>query len=193
MSGFRKAELASKVDPVDHVLGPEHAPVTVVVYSDFECPTCQQAAQVVKLLLVRFVNQVRFVYRHFPIESTHPHALFAAQAAEAAGAQGKFWQMHDLLFENQLHLRPPQVRGYAERLQLDMARYSAEMDDEIYLQRVREHMQSGRLSHVRSAPAFFINGVIQDVSFGMHFLLDGVEAALQPPHVDSDRRFRRAT
>ena len=101
--------------------------------------------------------------------------------------------MHDLLFDNQLHLRPLQVRGYAEQLQLDMARYTAEMDDEIYLQRVREHMDGGRRSHVRSAPAFFINGVIQDVSFGMHFLLDGVEAALHPPRLDRARRFRRAT
>ena len=193
MNDFRTAEFASHVSPVDHVLGPEHAPVTVVVYSDFECPTCKQAAQAVKLLLARFVNQVRVVYRHFPVEATHPHALFAAQAAEAAGAQGKFWPMHDLLFDNQLHLKPQQVRGYAERLQLDMARYTAEMDDEIYLQRVREHMQSGRLSHVRSAPAFFVNGVIQDVSFGMHFLLDGVEAALHPRHLGSDRRPSRAT
>lgn len=193
MSDSHKAELASPVSAVDHVLGPEHAPVTVVVYSDFECPTCKQAAQAVKLLLARFVNRVRFVYRHFPVEATHPHALFAAQAAEAAGAQGKFWPMHDLLFDNQLHLKPQQVRGYAEQLQLDMARYTAEMDDEVYLQRVREHMQGGRLSHVRSAPAFFINGVIQDVSFGMHFLLDGVETALQSRPVGGDRRPSRAT
>lgn len=193
MSDSHKAELASPVSAVDHVLGPEHAPVTVVVYSDFECPTCKQAAQAVKLLLARFVNRVRVVYRHFPVEATHPHALFAAQAAEAAGAQGKFWPMHDLLFDNQLHLKPQQVRGYAEQLQLDMARYTAEMDDEVYLQRVREHMQGGRLSHVRSAPAFFINGVIQDVSFGMHFLLDGVETALQSRPVGGDRRPSRAT
>src|SRR5688572_14777399 len=173
-----KPELAWPVTPIDHALGPEHAPVTVVEYADFECPTCSQAAQTVKLMLARFVNKVRFIYRHFPIEAAHPHALLAAQAAEAAGAQGEFWQMHDLLFDNQLHLKPHDLRGYAARLQLDMARYTAEIDDEIYLQRVREHMDSGRRSHVRSAPAFFINGVIQDVSFGMHFLLDGVEAAL---------------
>jgi protein-disulfide isomerase len=172
-------ELASPASPVDHSLGPAHAPVTVVEYSDFECPTCKQAAQVVKLLLARFVNEVRVIYRHFPIEMAHPHALLAAQAAEAAGVQGKFWQMHDLLYDNQHHLKPHDLRGYAEQLQLDMARYTAEMRDEIYLQRVREHLESGRRSHVRSAPAFFINGVIQDVSFGMHFLLDGVEAALR--------------
>jgi protein-disulfide isomerase len=192
MIQVHKPELASPISPIDHALGPAHAPVTVVVYSDFECPTCKQAAQAVKLLLTRFVNRVRVIYRHFPIEATHPHALLAAQAAEAAGAQGKFWPMHDLLFDNQLHLKPHQVRGYAQQLQLDMARYTAEMDDEIYLQRVREHMDGGRRSHVRSAPAFFINGVIQDVSFGMHFLLDGVEAALHPPRLDRTRSSRRA-
>lgn len=191
MIEVHKPELASPIGPIDHALGPAHAPVTVVEYSDFECPTCKQAAQAVKLLLTRFVNRVRVIYRHFPVEATHPHALFAAQAAEAAGAQGKFWKMHDLLFENQPRLRPHQVRGYAEQLQLDMARYTAEMDDEIYLQLVREHMDGGRRSHVRSAPAFFINGVIQDVSFGMHFLLDGVEAALHRPRLDHARRSRR--
>jgi protein-disulfide isomerase len=190
MIQVHKPELALPVSPIDHALGPAHAPVSVVVYSDFECPTCKQAAQAVKVLLTRFVSQVRVIYRHFPNEAAHPHALFAAQAAEAAGAQGKFWEMHDLLFDNQLHLKRNQVRGYAERLQLDMARYTAEMDDEIYLQRVREHMDGGHRSHVRSAPAFFINGVIQDVSFGMHFLLDGVEAALRPPRLERTRRSR---
>jgi protein-disulfide isomerase len=108
----------------------------------------------------------------------HPHALLAAEVAEIASAQGKFWPMHDLLFENQLHLKGPNLRGYAERLQLDMARYSAELDDHIYLQRVREHAQSGRNSGVRGTPGFFVNRAIQDVSFGMHRLFEAVEAAL---------------
>ena len=102
--------------------------------------------------------------------------MHAAQAAEAAGGQSKFWQMHDLLFENQRHLKMANLRGYAERLELDMPRFIAEMDDEIYLQRVREHMRSGTQSHVRGTPTFYINGVIQDVSFGMHSLMEGVEA-----------------
>ena len=93
--------------------------------------------------------------------------------------KSKFWQMHDLLFENQRHLKMTHLRGYAERLDLDMPRFIAEMDDEIYLQRVREHMQSATQSHVRGTPTFFINGVIQDVSFGMHSLMEGVEAAVK--------------
>lgn len=172
-------ELAVPVGPVDHTLGPTHAPVTVVEYGDFECPTCKQAAPAVKLLLERFAERIRVVFRHFPIESAHPHALLAAQAAEAAGGQGKFWPMHDLLFENQRHLQLDNLRDYAARIDLDMPRFTADLDDEIYLQRVREHMQGGVASHIRGTPTFFINGVIQDVSFGMHSLVDGVEAALR--------------
>lgn len=175
----RHIDLAVPVSAVDHALGTEHSPVTVVEYGDFECPTCKQAAPAVKLMLERFGARIRFVYRHFPVEVAHPHAMHAAQAAEAAGGQGKFWQMHDLLFDNQRHLKIANLREYAERLQLDMPRFIAEIDDEIYLQRVREHMQGGTQSHVRGTPTFFINGVIQDVSFGMHALIDGVEAALK--------------
>jgi protein-disulfide isomerase len=174
-----RLDLAVPVTAVDHSIGPEHSPITVVEYGDFECPTCKQAAPAVKLVLERFGGHVRFVFRHFPVESAHPHAMHAAQAAEAAGGQSKFWQMHDLLFENQRHLKMPHLRGYAQRLELDMPRFIAEMDDEIYLQRVREHMRSGAQSHVRGTPTFYINGVIQDVSFGMHSLMEGVEAAVR--------------
>ena len=174
-----RLDLVVPVTAVDHTLGSEHSPITVVEYGDFECPTCKQAAPAVKLVLERFGARIRFVFRHFPVESAHPHAMHAAQAAEAAGGQRKFWQMHDLLFENQRHLKMTDLRGYAERLQLDMPRFIAEMDDEIYLQRVREHMQGGAQSHVRGTPTFYINGVIQDVSFGMHSLMEGVEAAVK--------------
>ena len=172
-------ELSVPVGGADHIVGPSHAAVTAVEYGDFECPNCKQAAPAVKLLLTRFTDRVRFVYRHFPLEEVHPHALHAALAAEAAAAQGRFWEMHDLLFENQSHLKPPHLRRYAEQLELDMARYDAEMADERYLQRVREHIASGEESGVRGTPGFFVNGAIQDVSFGMQRLFDAVEAALR--------------
>jgi protein-disulfide isomerase len=172
-------DLAIPVSAVDHALGTEHSPVTVVEYGDFECPTCKQAAPAVKLMLERFGSRTRFVFRHFPVEAAHPHAMHAAQAAEAAGGQGKFWQMHDLLFDNQRHLKIANLREYAQRLELDMPRFIAELDDEIYLQRVREHIQGGVQSHVRGTPTFYINGVIQDVSFGMHALIDSVQAELK--------------
>ena len=175
----RHTDLAIPVTAVDHALGAEHSPVTVVEYGDFECPICKQAAPAVKLVLERFGARIRFVFRHFPVEAAHPHAMHAAQVAEAAGGQGKFWQMHDLLFDNQRHLKIANLREYAQRLELDMPRFIAEMDDEIYLQRVREHMAGATRSHVRGTPTFFINGVIHDVSFGMHALMEGVEAALK--------------
>ena len=169
-------ELAMPVGSADHILGPAHAAVTVVEYGDFQCPNCKQAAPAVKLLLQRFHGRVRFVYRHFPLDEVHPHALHAALAAEAAAAQGKFWAMHDLLFENQAHLKLPALRRYAERLELDMARYDAEMADERYLQRVREHQESGARSGMRGTPGFFVNQRIEDVSFGMQRLFAAVEA-----------------
>lgn len=175
----QQRDLVTGITAVDHTLGQAHAPVTVVEYGDFECPTCKQAAPSLKLLLQHFPGQVRLVFRHFPIEEVHPHALMAAEASEVAAAQGKFWQMHDLLFANQLHLKPAQLHSYAEQLNLDMARYTAEMDDEIYRQRIREHIDSGRRSGVRGTPGIFINGVIYDVSAGMQSLFDKVETTLR--------------
>jgi protein-disulfide isomerase len=171
--------LTVPVDTADHILGSIHAPVTVVEYGDFECPNCKQAAPAVKLLLERFTGRVRFAFRHFPLEGVHPHALLAAEAAECAGGQGKFWQMHDLLFENQDHLKLKQLYGYAERLGLDMARFTAEMDDHVYLQRVREHIESGDSSGVRATPGFFVNDAIQDVSYGLRNLFDATDALLK--------------
>jgi protein-disulfide isomerase len=172
-------ELVRPVGGADHLLGPPHAAVSVVEYGDFECPNCKQAAPAVKLLLARFDGHVRFVYRHFPLEKVHPNALHAALAAESAAAQGKFWPMHDLLFENQAHLDPASLRGYAERLELDMARFDADMSAQRYLQRVRSHIESGIASGVRGTPGFFVNDRIEDVSFGMRRLFDAVAAALR--------------
>ena len=171
--------LTEPVSPVDHVIGPDHAPVTVVEYGDFECPNCKQATGAVKLMLARFDERVRLAFRHFPMEGVHPHALRAAEAAECAGGQEKFWPMHDLLFENQLHLRQPQLFEYAQHLRLDMPRFTAEMDDEIHLQRIREHQRNGDASGVRGTPTFFVNGRLVEVSYGLHVLLDAVDAALK--------------
>lgn len=171
--------LSAPVIQADHAIGPPNARVTVVEYGDFECPICKQAAPAVRLLLSRFKERIQIVYRHFPLEEVHPHAFRAAEAAECVGAQGKFWPMHDLLFEMQPLLKPPQLRTCAKRLQVDMTRYAADMDDHIFVQRVREQMASGRESGVRSTPAFFVNGAIQDVSFGMEDLFAAVEEQLQ--------------
>lgn len=170
--------LAVPPEPTDHSQGSDRARVTVVEYGDFECPNCKMAAQTPTLLLEKFPGKVRFIFRHFPLE-LHPHALPAAEAAEAAGAQGKFWQMHDLLFQNQAHLREKDLYRYAAQADLDLVRYTAEMDDHIYLQKVREHIEGGRRSHLRATPAFFVEGVLQDISFGMQGLHDAVASAVQ--------------
>ena len=171
-------ELSNPVTATDHAIGLAHAAVTIVEYGDFECPSCKQAAPVVKLLLAEFKERLRFVYRHFPQEQVHPHALNAAEAAECAAGQGRFWPMHDLLFEHQHALKANHLRAYAEQLELDLARFTAEMDDTVYLQRIREHQKSGLDSGVRATPTFFLNGRIQDVSFGVKSLFDAVEKAL---------------
>jgi protein-disulfide isomerase len=174
-----RPDLVVPVSATDHTLGAEHAPLIVVEYGDFECPNCKNAVPAVKILLGNYDGRILFAYRHFPLEEPHPHALAAAEAAECAGAQGKFWEMHELLFANQAHLKQKHLYGYAEQLDLDMARYTAEMDDHVYLQRVREHVDGGKRSRVRGTPGFFVNGVIQDVSFGLHALFDAADAALE--------------
>ena len=170
--------LVEPLGPADHVRGPEHAPVTLVEYGDFECPHCKKAVGAINLLLARFGDQVRFAFRPFPLEGVHPHALRAAEAAECAASQGKFWEMHDLLFEKQEHLEQHQLLEYARTLGVDMARFTAEMDDHIYLQRVRENQKSGNESGVRGTPTFFVNGEMVDVSYGLRSLIVVVEGAL---------------
>ena len=172
------ATLTVPPEPTDHSLGLDHAPITVIEYGDFECPSCKLASHTPTLLLERFPGSVRFIFRHFPLVEPHPHAQLAAEAAEAAAAQGRFWQMYELLFENQTHLKDKDLHRYAGSAGIDLIRYKAEMDDHIYLQKVREQMEGGRRSHIRATPTFFINGVVQDVSFGMQALHDAVAAAV---------------
>jgi protein-disulfide isomerase len=171
-----ETRLTVPLQPTDHTQGARDARVVVVEYGDFECPFCREAAPVAKLALKRFEGRVLLVYRHFPVEEAHPHALLAAQAAEAAGGQGKFWQMHDLLFADQAHLKRHALEERAEKLELDMARFRADLDDEVYLQRVREHQQGGNASGIRATPCFFVNGVVCDVSFDVANLLKEVAA-----------------
>lgn len=170
--------LTVPVNNNDHIQGQESAKVTLVEYGDFECPACGQAYHAVKNLLKHFGNRVRFVFRDFPLREIHPHAELAAEAAEAASAQHQFWRMHDLLFENQLHLKEKDLRDYATKAGLDLERYDYEMKDHVYLQRVQEDIAGGTKSKVRATPTFFINGVMHDVSFGLAHLQQALEAEL---------------
>jgi protein-disulfide isomerase len=179
LSAHGTFELAVPVAASDHAVGGPHAAVTIVEYGDFECPNCRQAAPAVKLILEHFKGRVQLVWRHFPLEGVHPHSLHAALASEAAAAQGKFWPMHDVLLENQAHLKTNHLRGYARRLELDTKRYDAEMEEQSYLQRVREQIEGGEKSGVRGTPTFFVNGAFQDVSFGLQALRERVGGLLE--------------
>ena len=171
----------TRLDPVidgDRIRGPNGAPVTIVEYGDFECPNCKQAAPAVALLLRRFTGRVRVVFRHFPLEEVHSRALIAAEAAEAAGGQGLFWEMHDLLFAHQPHFQLSQLHELAQGLMLDMHRFSEELTEHVHVARIREDVRSGRRIGVRATPTFYVNGAFCDVSFGIERLRRAVTETL---------------
>lgn len=175
------------INSTDHVRGPVNAPITVVEYVDFECPYCRIAYGAVKIMLKRYENRVQFVFRHFPLVAWHSNAEMAAEAAEAAGAQQRFWPMHDLLFEHDGGLSASVFRQFALRLELDMKRYDFEMEGRVYLQRIREHQLGGMKSEVRSIPSFFVEGELQDVTFGMEFLDKAINRRLHPQPDEASR------
>lgn len=171
--------LAIPVTPEDHSVGPASAPVTLVEYGDFECPACAQASHVVNLLLTHFGEHLRFVFRHFPLREVHPHAELAAEAAEAADAQNRFWQLHALLFANQRHLDARSLVGYAQRAGLELHRFDHAMGHHLYLPRVRAQSEGGHESGVRGTPTFYVNGSVCDTSFNFENLRTTIENALQ--------------
>jgi protein-disulfide isomerase len=172
-----KAELNPPVGKLDHVRGPENAPVTLVEYGDYECPYCGAAYLILKKTQEVVGDDLRFVFRHFPLTEIHPHAEAAAEAAEAAGAQDRFWEIHDLLYENQQVLDPWHLVGFARQLGLDAVRFARELQEHVYRDRVREDFISGVRSGVNGTPAFFINGLRYDGSWDLIPLLEALENA----------------
>jgi Na+:H+ antiporter, NhaA family len=175
------ATLNPPVDPArDHVRGAEEAPVTLVEYGDFQCPYCGDAYPVVRELQERFGDRVRFAFRHMPLADLHPRAPFAAEAAEAAGAQGRFWEMHDRLFEHQLELGDAELRGHAEAIGIDdRERFDAELRDRVHAARVEADHRSGARSGVPSTPRFFINGLIHLGAASYAELAEAIDVELQ--------------
>jgi protein-disulfide isomerase len=171
------SRLTTPVSEADHRLGPDDAPVTLVEYGDFECPSCGAAYPIVESVRKRMGARLRFVFRNFPLTQMHPHAMHAAEAAEAAGAQGKFWQAHRMLFEHQDALEDPDLVGYAKALHLDVERFTSELAADAYAKRIRESIRSGIRSGVNGTPTFFINGVRFDGSWQGPDLLAALEAA----------------
>jgi protein-disulfide isomerase len=151
--------LTLPIEPHDHASGPEDAAVTLVEYGDYECEWCARAYPVIKQIQQTMGKQVRVVFRHFPRNSLHPHAGTAAQAAEAAAAQGKFWEMHGLLFENQDELAEVDLTKYALKLGLEVYKFQADVSSERFAPKVRRDLESGLASGVKKTPTLFINDV----------------------------------
>jgi protein-disulfide isomerase len=169
--------LAVPVDDRDHILGPEDGPVTLVEYGDYQCPYCARAHPIARDLLRRRTNLVRFAYRHFPLIEIHPYAELAAEAAEAAGARGRFWAVHDWLFANQARLSPVTLIAALVDLGLDGEAIAEELRDHRFLGKVQSDFVSGVRSGVNGTPTFFINGIRYQGSHSLPELVTAVDAA----------------
>ena len=171
-------DLAVPVDPErDHVRGPDEATVTLLEYGDLECPYCGQAEPVIRELLSDF-GELRYVWRHLPLNDVHPHAQLAAEAAEAAAAQGRFWDMHDLLLSQQDNLGVKAIMGAAESLGLDMDAFREHLRKRKGRRRIAEDVESADLSGVSGTPTFFINGQRHQGAYDIDTLSKAVRLAL---------------
>jgi protein-disulfide isomerase len=175
------AKLKTPVSPEDHAQGDSLAPVTLVEYGDYECPHCGRAYPIVKGVQKHFGKRLLFVFRNFPLTQSHPHAEPAAETAEFAGSQGKFWEMHDLLFEHQNRLGLPLFEQLAEELDLDPEALSASLESHEFVARVRADFSGGVRSGVNGTPTFYINGVRHNGSFDFEYLVEAIEADLAAP------------
>ena len=158
----------------DHVVGPPSAPITIVEYGDYQCPFCKAAQPLVAGLQAALGDNLRYVFRHFPLTSLHPEAEQAAEAAEAAATQGRFWEMHALLYENQQSLDEGSLLRLAGTLDLDWARFEHDLAHHAYSQRVRDDLTSGLRSGVRGTPTFFIDGVRWDEPLALLPMLEAL-------------------
>jgi protein-disulfide isomerase len=178
---LKMARLIVPVGPRDHTHGSATAPVTLLEYGDYECPYCGTAYTIVKQIQQQLGDQLRFVFRNFPLRTIHPHAEAAAEAAEAAEAQGKFWDMHDTLYEHQQALDDAHQLQYARSLHLDLPRFERDLLTHAFAERVREDFSSGMRSGVNGTPTFFINGLRHDGSYDLEALLAAILRAATFP------------
>ncbi|HUD68258.1 MAG TPA: DsbA family protein [Candidatus Sulfotelmatobacter sp.] len=171
------AKLKVPVGPDDHVQGPADAPVTLVEYGDYECPHCGHAYPIIKALQRRFGKQLRFAFRNFPLREIHPYAEAAAETAEFAATQGKFWEMHDLIFENQNSLSEQMLGELALRLTLDTQVLTEALGSGAFAEPVRRDFSGGVRSGVNGTPTFFINGHRHDGDFELETLRQAINKA----------------
>jgi protein-disulfide isomerase len=168
--------LTLPVSERDHIQGPAEAPLTLVEYGDFQCPYCGAAYPVVKRVQKALGKKLRFVFRNFPLTGAHPYAMVAAEAAEAAALQGKFWEMHDLLFEQQTFLEPDIIPLWAKKIGLDLQKFGDAIKKGEVAKRIKEDRQSGIRSGVNGTPTFYINGTRYDGSPDVESLLAALES-----------------
>jgi protein-disulfide isomerase len=168
-----------EIRPDDHTLGPDDAPVTLLEYGDYECPFCRGAFRDVHRLLDRYPAKIRFAFRNFPISQVHPHAEQAAEAAEAAAAQGKFWEMYELLLQPSAGLDLDSLLNCAERIGLDVGRFRNEVLGNVYAERVAADVQEGVRNGVNQTPKFYVDGQRIDGKFPMEGLVEAVRDAVQ--------------
>src|SRR5688572_19385170 len=140
------------------IKGPKEAPVTIVEFSDYQCPFCAQADALIEEVLADYPNDVRFVYKQFPLTTIHPNAMPASKAALAAGKQGKYWEMHKVLFQNSRALGPEQLKQYAQQVGLDVAKWEADMNSPEIAEHVNAEMREAQAAEVRGTPSIFVNG-----------------------------------
>ncbi|HEX6966862.1 MAG TPA: DsbA family protein [Gemmatimonadaceae bacterium] len=172
------ADLRELIAERDHAVGPANAPVTVVEYGDFECPHCGRAYPLLRTLREQFGDRLRVVFRHYPVPAVHPNAELAARAAEAAALQGKFWPMHDRLFEQQASLSPELIEREASALALDMQAFREALESHEVAKRVAQDIASGEMSGVHWTPTFFVNGHRAGYAEDLDSLRRAVEGAL---------------
>ncbi len=171
--------LTVPVSATDHVQGAADAPVTLLEYGDYQCPYCGLAYPIVQAVQKHLGKKLRFVFRNFPLTQAHPMAELAAEAAEAAGAQGKFWEMHDALYENQAQLGPPLVEALATRLKLDATKFRSDLESRAFQSRVKHDFMGGVRSGVSGTPGFFVNGELYDESWDEETLTATLRAAAE--------------
>jgi protein-disulfide isomerase len=172
-------ELTNPVNNNDNTKGKKNAPVTLVEYGDFECPYCLQAYPIVKEIQKIKGDNLRFVFRNFPLSNVHPHAAHAAYAAQAAGKQNKFWEMHDLIFENQQALEDEDLVAYAKALNLNINQFRNDMASEKIARKVKDDFMTGVRSGVGGTPTFFINGTRFDGPSELNLLLEAINSKLE--------------
>lgn len=151
-------DLIPAVNSNDHIYGNIYAPLELVEYGDYECPYCGRAYPIVKNIQEKLGKDLKFIFRNFPLRKIHPHAYPAAVATEAAARQGKFWEMHDIIFENQKTLEPENILVFANSLGLDIERFQKDILDESLYIKARKDFESGMKSGVNRTPTFFVNG-----------------------------------